>query len=80
MTLTLAEVPPRMGGAAGGALQTGQRIGSSIGAALLVTVYQVSAGPGTDDTALRTALLTGAVIIVAALAMAVRSLRQERRR
>ena len=26
LTLTLADVPPRMGGAAGGALQTGQRI------------------------------------------------------
>ena len=39
-TLTLAEVPPRMGGAAGGALQTGQRIGSALGAALLMTVYQ----------------------------------------
>ena len=43
MTLTLAEVPPRMGGAAGGALQTGQRIGSAIGAALLMTVYQAFA-------------------------------------
>src|SRR5690606_19571922 len=31
-TLTLAEVPPRMGGAAGGALQTGQRVGAAIGA------------------------------------------------
>ena len=39
-TLSLAEVPPSMGGAAGGALQTGQRIGSAIGAALLMTVYQ----------------------------------------
>ena len=41
-TLTLAEVPPQMGGAAGGALQTGQRIGSALGAALLMTVYQAS--------------------------------------
>ena len=39
-TLSLAEVPPQMGGAAGGALQTGQRIGSALGAALLMTVYQ----------------------------------------
>ena len=47
-TLSLAEVPPRMGGAAGGALQTGQRIGSSIGAALLMTVYGItsSTSPG----------------------------------
>ena len=42
-TLTLAEVPPQMGGAAGGALQTGQRIGSALGAALLMTVYQAVA-------------------------------------
>ncbi len=42
-----------MGGAAGGALQTGQRIGSSIGAALLITVYEVAVGPTSPDTALR---------------------------
>jgi len=46
MTLTLAAVPPEMGGAAGAALQTGQRIGSSIGAAVLVTVYGAAAGAG----------------------------------
>ena len=34
-----------MGGAAGAALQTGQRIGSSFGAALLITVYEVAEGP-----------------------------------
>lgn len=75
ITLTLAEVPPRMGGAAGGALQTGQRIGASIGAAVLVTVYQVAVGPTSADEAVRVALLTGAVLVVAALAMAVRALR-----
>jgi EmrB/QacA subfamily drug resistance transporter len=76
MTLTLAEVPPRMGGAAGGALQTGQRIGASIGAAVLVTVYQL-AGDTSADTGLRAALLTGAVLVSLALAMAVRSTRQQ---
>ncbi|MCW2790966.1 MAG: major facilitator superfamily 1 [Nocardioides sp.] len=76
ITLTLAEVPPRMGGAAGGALQTGQRIGASIGAALLVTVYQLGVGRGSHDDALRVALLTGAAIILVALAMAVRAARQ----
>ena len=76
MTLTLAEVPPRMGGAAGGALQTGQRIGASIGAAVLVTVYQL-AGDASADTGLRAALLTGAALVSLALAMAVRSLRQQ---
>lgn len=79
ITLTLAEVPPRMGGAAGGALQTGQRIGASIGAAVLVTVYQVSAGPGSDGTALRAALLTAVVLLSLALLMAIRALRDERR-
>ena len=83
ITLTLAEVPPRMGGAAGGALQTGQRIGASIGAAVLVTVYQVTAGPGagdtsSDGTALRAALLTAVVLLSAALLMAIRALRDER--
>ncbi len=76
-TLSLAEVPPRMGGAAGGALQTGQRIGSSIGAALLMTVYGLapSASPG---RALQAALLTSLGVLAVAMAMAVRSLHQER--
>lgn len=75
-TLSLAEVPPRMGGAAGGALQTGQRIGSSIGAALLMTVYGLTtASPG---RALQAALLTSLAVLAVAMAVAVRSLRQER--
>jgi EmrB/QacA subfamily drug resistance transporter len=73
ITLTLAEVPPRMGGAAGGALQTGQRIGASIGAALLMTVYGVAADD--PDHALRLALATGLGVLALALLMAVRSLR-----
>ena len=74
MTLTLSEVPPRMGGAAGGAVQTGQRIGASIGAAVLVTVYQLVLDDGGDDAALRAALLTGAALVGLALVMAVRAL------
>ncbi len=75
-TLTLADVPPRMGGAAGGALQTGQRIGSAVGAALMMTAYQVTTSQA-DDTAagLRAALGTALVLIVAALVLAVRDLR-----
>ena len=76
ITLTLSDVPPRMGGAAGGALQTGQRIGASIGAAVLMTVYQVVAGSADADTAARLALATGLVLLSAALAMAIRALRQ----
>ena len=73
ITLTLSEVPPRMGGAAGGALQTGQRIGASIGAALLVTAYGLGSDP---DSSLRLALATGLVLLGLALAMAVRVLRR----
>jgi hypothetical protein len=73
ITLTLSEVPPRMGGAAGGALQTGQRIGASIGAALLVTAYGLGSDP---DASLRLALTTGLVLLALALAMAVRVLRR----
>jgi MFS family permease len=39
ITLTLEHVPVRMGGAAGGALQTAQRIGAAIGTATLATIF-----------------------------------------
>jgi MFS family permease len=74
-TLTLAEVPPQMGGAAGGALQTGQRIGSALGAALLMTVYQVSLGLTSAPVAARAALVTALLVLSIALATAVRSAR-----
>lgn len=78
LTLSLAEVPPRMGGAAGGALQTGQRIGSSVGAALLITVYTVAQRSTSPGIALQLALATGLVLFGAALVMAVLALRVER--
>lgn len=75
-TLTLAEVPPRMGGAAGGALQTGQRIGSALGAAVMMTAYQVTlARGGGTGAALVAALLTALAVLAAALALAVRDVR-----
>jgi EmrB/QacA subfamily drug resistance transporter len=77
ITLTLTEVPPRMGGAAGGALQTVQRIGASIGAAVLMTVYQLAAEHTSADTAVRLALVTGLLLLSLALAMAIRSLWQQ---
>ncbi len=75
-TLTLADVPPRMGGAAGAALQTGQRIGSALGAALLMSAYQVTLSR-THDTApaLVVALGTALVIMAGALVLAVLDLR-----
>ncbi|MGY2701468.1 MFS transporter [Nocardioides sp. HB32] len=78
MTLSLEDVPPRMGGAAGGALQTGQRIGSSIGAALSMTVYQLTLSAVDGGAALRAALGTGLVLLAAALAAAVAAARGSR--
>ncbi len=75
-TLTLANVPPAMGGAAGGALQTGQRIGTAFGAALLMTVYGVTLAAQGGATALRAALITALVLLSLALAMAIRSARR----
>jgi EmrB/QacA subfamily drug resistance transporter len=74
-TLTLAEVPPQMGGAAGGALQTGQRIGSALGAALLMTVYQASLTVTSPEVAARLALVAALLVLSVALAAAVRSWR-----
>jgi EmrB/QacA subfamily drug resistance transporter len=79
ITLTLQEVPPRMGGAAGGALQTGQRIGSSLGAALLATTYQVVAGGSGGDTGIRVALFVALGVLALALAASVMALRSSRR-
>jgi EmrB/QacA subfamily drug resistance transporter len=72
-TLSLAEVPPAMGGAAGGALQTGARIGSAIGAALLMTAYQLVETPPGD--AVQAALFTALGVLSVAMVMAVRDLR-----
>lgn len=78
VTLSLADVPTEMGGAAGGALQTGQRIGSAIGAALLVTVYQVAVSR-TDEpgVGLRWSLAASLVLLSTALAAALWSWRHE---
>lgn len=76
-TLTLSEVPPRMGGAAGAALQTGQRIGSALGAAALMTTYQVALGATGDPIRAWQAALVAALLLVGvAQAMAVRSWRR----
>lgn len=77
MTLSLADVPPRMGGAAGGALQTGQRIGAAIGAAVVMTAYQVALSAFGDAAALRWSIGTSVLLLSLALAAAVWSWRNE---
>jgi EmrB/QacA subfamily drug resistance transporter len=82
VTLTLQFVPVRMAGAAGGALQTAQRIGSAIGAAVLVTIYyQVLTGHGHDySTAVSDALLAASALMLLALLMALVELARRRPR
>jgi hypothetical protein len=72
VTLTLQSVPVPMAGAASGALQTVQRIGSAIGTALLATLfYRVLAGSGHDyPTAVSAALLCACALMLLALLLA----------
>ncbi|MEU8639840.1 MFS transporter [Amycolatopsis sp. NPDC048633] len=80
-TLTLECVPVRMAGVAGGALQTGQRIGTAIGTAVLASVFGAVVGAGTDyPLALTVALCCAAGLTCAALALAIAELRARRHR
>jgi EmrB/QacA subfamily drug resistance transporter len=76
ITLTLQAVPVEMAGAAGGALQTAQRIGSAIGTAVLAAVfYQVLVRTGGDyPAAVSDALLCAVGVLLLALLMAVAGL------
>jgi MFS family permease len=82
VTLTLQSVPVRMAGAAGGALQTAQRIGAAIGTALLVSVfYRVLAANGHSyPTAVSDALLCACGLMLLALVLAVAELWHRRTR
>jgi MFS family permease len=80
ITLTLESVPVQMAGAAGGALQTAQRIGGAIGTAVLATIfYQVLIASGRDyAAAVSDALLVASGIMVLALVMAIAELIRRR--
>jgi EmrB/QacA subfamily drug resistance transporter len=80
ITLTLESVPVRMAGAAGGALQTAQRIGSAVGTAVLATIfYRVLTGTGHDySAAISDALLWASGLMLLALLMAIAELLRRR--
>jgi EmrB/QacA subfamily drug resistance transporter len=80
-TLTLACVPTSMAGSAGGALQTGQRIGTAIGTAVLATAFRftVTRTKGDFPAAASVAVICAIVFITAALVVAVLELRAGRR-
>ncbi len=81
-TLTLSEVPPRQGGAAGGVLQTGQRLGSAAGIAAVGSLFyaQLAATRGDFQSAMRDGLLLIVLFVGVALAVAIADLVVDRRR
>jgi EmrB/QacA subfamily drug resistance transporter len=80
MTLTLQYVPVRMAGAAGGAVQTAQRIGAAIGTALLATVfYQILVRTQDYATAVSDAVLCAAGLMLLAWSLALTDLVRHRR-
>jgi EmrB/QacA subfamily drug resistance transporter len=82
VTLTLREVPVRMAGSAGGALQTFQRFGGAIGTAALPGLFYVVLGATGDDYPLAAAAALSVAVVgaVAAGAIAVVDRRRDLRR
>jgi MFS family permease len=82
ITLSLQNIPVEMAGAAGGALQTAQRLGSAIGTALLTTVfYRVLTSMAHDySMAVFDTLLCVCGFMALALLMAVADLTRHRPR
>jgi EmrB/QacA subfamily drug resistance transporter len=79
-TLTLGCVPTRMAGSAGGALQTGQRIGTAVGTAVLASAFRVTASRTSGDFPVAASIAIGlsVVIILIALGVAIIELRANR--
>ncbi|MFJ8713561.1 MFS transporter [Streptomyces violaceus] len=80
ITMTLRDVPVHMAGAAGGALQTGQRLGAAVGTAALPGLFYLVLG-GSDDYRGALAIALGAALVgmAAALALATFDWRRDRR-
>lgn len=81
VTLTLREVPVRMAGSAGGALQTFQRFGAAIGTAALPALFYLVLGATDDDHPLAAAAALAVAVagVLAALVIGVADRRQDRR-
>ncbi|MFD9462653.1 MFS transporter [Streptomyces sp. NPDC060027] len=81
VTMTLRDVPVRMAGAAGGALQTAQRLGGAVGTAALPGLFYVVLGTGRHDyrSAVAIAVGSGVVPILCALGLAVRDWLRDRK-
>ncbi|MFF7333900.1 MFS transporter [Streptomyces sp. NPDC090306] len=80
VTMTLREVPVHMAGAAGGAMQTGQRLGGAVGTAALPGLFYLVLGSTGGDyhTAVAAAVGSGILAIVCAFVVAVVDWRRDR--
>ncbi len=78
ITLSLSEVPVARAGSAGGALQTGQRIGGAVGIAAVGSLFfsRLSTTHGDWTAAIRAAPLLCAATTVLALLLALADLRR----
>ncbi|MFF8633954.1 MFS transporter [Streptomyces pilosus] len=80
ITMTLRDVPVRMAGAAGGALQTGQRLGAAVGTAALPGLFYLVLGT-TDDYRVALGIALGAALttMLTSLALATSDWWRDRR-
>jgi hypothetical protein len=71
ITLTLSRVPVARAGSAGGVLQTGQRIGSAAGIAIVGSIFynQLASTHGDYASAFRRAIVGMCAFVAAALAL-----------
>jgi len=74
--LTLAEVPLQYAGSSGGIMQTGQRVGTSVGIAVITAISFGVLAVSTWAGALMVGFLVIAVVVIVALGVAFRDLRQ----
>ncbi|MER5544179.1 MFS transporter [Streptomyces sp. NPDC002589] len=80
ITMTLRDVPVHMAGAAGGALQTGQRLGAAMGTAALPGLFYLVLGRSHDYRGALVAALGAALVgMVASLALATFDWQRDRR-
>ncbi|MFC7983974.1 MFS transporter [Streptomyces sp. NPDC057336] len=79
ITMTLRDVPVRMAGAAGGALQTGQRLGGAIGTAALPGLFYLTLNATHDyHQAVALSVGSGVAAMLCALTVAVLDWRRDR--
>ena len=76
--LTLAEVPLAYAGSSGAIMQTGQRIGTSVGIAVITAIVFAVLPYSSWSIAVSVGLLAITLVILSALAMAVKDLRDRR--